>query len=379
MLFRSDTGLSLGVDFVFGGFENRDADIYARTVTEYTEFTGDSLRAVIFSKGSLFAGVALLESNPRGLVDCRIVLSPNSNSGNDSLPAPEKLTRISGRIDNKRYLKVAAMRFVIENVGEREYKDGKIEWAIFFADSEREIKQNMRMALKTYKGTLGKNGRSNWVVPPLRKNRINLETSLATVWRENRKEKAIIIKTPIDLADKSIKWISVGGSKISNYSRAGFDILVPIANTADNREDSIRIEGEFTNGMLFVGQTGSVHKGEGSAGEITDEGRLPQNLMKLYPNPFVEKVNIVLTIPRSVEIKGSNSTVTLNGDGMVRIYDVKGMLVQNLIENRIFYPGEYKAFWDGRDKRGEQVAPGVYYCKLQIGSRTLTKRIVLLK
>ncbi len=75
------TTLSLGVNFIFGGQENSDADISVRIVTEYVEFMDDSLRAVILSKDSLFAGVVLLESNPRGLIKPPIELALNSNRG----------------------------------------------------------------------------------------------------------------------------------------------------------------------------------------------------------------------------------------------------------------------------------------------------------
>jgi hypothetical protein len=35
--------------------------------------------------------------------------------------------------------------------------------------------------------------------------------------------------------------------------------------------------------------------------------------------------------------------------------------------------------WDGKDEGGTRVAPGVYYCRLQIGERSLTRRVILLR
>ena len=372
-----ETTLSLGINFVFGGQKSRDTDIYAHIVTEYVEFADDSLRAVIFSKDSLFAGVVLLESNPRGLIKHGIELALNSKGGSDSLSAPEI---ISAAADNRKSLRAHSVRFVLENNGDyKNGKTGKIDWAIFFASSEREIKNNLKMALKTYKGTMGEKGRINWIVPPRKIKRINLETKLATVWRENKKERAIVMKAPFGLIGKGIKWIKVDGAKTSNYTKAGPDILVPIERAAENKGDSIRVEGEFTNGILFVGETMSIAEKMESLETIPDNGRLPQSFMELYPNPFVEKVNVVLRIQRSSDIKFFNSTEIFAGEGIVRIYDVKGLLVRNLFENKLLSPGEYSVFWDGRDKNEKLVAPGVYYCNLQIGSRTLTKRIVLLR
>jgi hypothetical protein len=273
------------------------------------------------------------------------------------------------------------MRFVLENIGgHKNNKTGKIEWAIFFASSEREIKRNIRMAVKTYEGTLDKNGRrSNWVVPPRRTRRINLETNLVMAWRENKKERVLIMKVPFDLVDNDIKWIRINGKNPSNYTKEGYEILVPIENTAGNEWDSVMVEGEFTNGILFVGKTKEIAEMASSTGTSKDDSRLPESFMKLYPNPFVEKVNIVLTIPSTGDMKLYNSAGAFTGNGMVRIYDVKGMLVQDIIDKSNFSPGEYSGFWDGRDKKGEKVAPGVYYCNLKIDRRTLTKRIVLIR
>ncbi|MCD6379242.1 T9SS type A sorting domain-containing protein, partial [bacterium] len=316
----------------------------------------------------------------RGLVSPRIVFSLNSNRGRDSLLTLKKRDGISSGSDNGKCLRVAAMRFVLENMeGHKNSKTGKIEWAILFANSEREINRNMKRALKTYEGTTDKNGRKNWVAFPIRTSRINLETDLATVWKENKKEKSVVMKIPFDLVDISIKWIKIDGLKTSNYTKVGSDILVPIGSASGSKEDSIRIEGEFTNGMLFLGETKGVVEGEEQPETTPDDCRLPQSFMKLYPNPFVDKVNIILSIPGSENIKVSNSSEMLIGSGIVRIYDVKGMLVQKIIDRKVFYPGEYSVSWDGTDKRGEPVAPGVYYCNLQIDSKTLTKRIVLIR
>jgi flagellar hook assembly protein FlgD len=39
----------------------------------------------------------------------------------------------------------------------------------------------------------------------------------------------------------------------------------------------------------------------------------------------------------------------------------------------------HQVTWDGRNSRGEQVATGVYFCRMQAGSFVQTRKMVLLK
>jgi len=57
---------------------------------------------------------------------------------------------------------------------------------------------------------------------------------------------------------------------------------------------------------------------------------------------------------------------------------VAGRLVSTLIE-ATHGPGRYETNWAAQDAAGSTVASGVYYVKLQIGQRYITKRVVQLK
>ena len=55
-----------------------------------------------------------------------------------------------------------------------------------------------------------------------------------------------------------------------------------------------------------------------------------------------------------------------------------GRLV-NILADAILSPGIYDTHWDGTDDSGGGVASGVYYVKLQIGKKHVTKRLIQLK
>ncbi|MDZ7860486.1 MAG: hypothetical protein U5O15_07450 [Candidatus Krumholzibacteriota bacterium] len=376
---KRDRALSLRVRFFTGESPGSKNDLSSKVLSEYPEFAADSLNGVVFSSDSLFAGAVILGANPGGAF--RLELEPRFSSESDSSEAAgaRAVDRTNG--DEREQVRFPSARFfAASNSGSSESGFRQVDWAVVFANSEEEIKRNLTAALETYKGTVNEKGkRTKWVVPPLKTSIINLETRLLAVWKDNRKNRAAAMKIPFDFIGSGIKWIKVDGSRVPDYKKLGTDIIVPLEERSLNRPDSVFIEGEFINGILFAGKTALAAGKEDSSGKIPDDGRLPRSLMNLYPNPFVEKVNITLSIPRKDETDLFNSAEILKGDGIVRIYDVKGMLVKKVLERKINSPGRYSAFWDGRDRRGEQAAPGVYYCNLQIDGMTLTKRIVLLR
>ncbi len=73
------------------------------------------------------------------------------------------------------------------------------------------------------------------------------------------------------------------------------------------------------------------------------------------------------------------SSAAQPGIGSLRVYDVKGRLVRIVLTDEVLHPGEHTLGWDGTDETGTKVSPGVYYCRLQIGDRSLTRRVILLR
>jgi FlgD Ig-like domain len=88
-------------------------------------------------------------------------------------------------------------------------------------------------------------------------------------------------------------------------------------------------------------------------------------LSQNYPNPF----NPVTTIKYQIPVK---QMVTLS------VFDVTGRLIRTLV-NEYNDPGFHAARWDGKDGRGVPAASGIYFSRLQAGSYTETRRMVLLR
>ena len=95
--------------------------------------------------------------------------------------------------------------------------------------------------------------------------------------------------------------------------------------------------------------------------EIPIEFSLSQN----YPNPFNPETKIKFQIPASVE--------TSRLDVLVSIYDALGRKVAKIV-NQQLQPGTYEVSWDA-----SAYPSGVYYYRLEAGSFTETKKMVLIK
>lgn len=108
-------------------------------------------------------------------------------------------------------------------------------------------------------------------------------------------------------------------------------------------------------------------------------GRLALDLLSGSPNPFRETTTITYDIPSFVEREDGTQLRTNEAlQTSVKIYNVAGRLVTVLEDNRLG-AGSYHAPWNAVDESGNPVASGVYYVKLQIEKRFLTKRLILLK
>jgi len=135
---------------------------------------------------------------------------------------------------------------------------------------------------------------------------------------------------------------------------------------------------------------------------------LTSALLQNYPNPFNSSTTIRFRFHRKQKAANSpipatqkpvnGSQFTVNSpvpttpkpvDGYwllvdrpihttLRIYNIKGQLVKTLVDADLGL-GAYQVIWDGRDRKGTEVATGIYFCRLRIEEYVETKKMLLLK
>ena len=85
-------------------------------------------------------------------------------------------------------------------------------------------------------------------------------------------------------------------------------------------------------------------------------------LLGAYPNPFRYGTNISYTIKNA-------------GNVEFKIYNLKGQLVNNYLQYHNNY-GTYIYEYTGTDKKGKELASGLYICYMKFGNKTFVQKII---
>jgi len=93
---------------------------------------------------------------------------------------------------------------------------------------------------------------------------------------------------------------------------------------------------------------------------------VPNTDITCYPNPFRGSTNITIK-----QIDNSLTTIA--------VYNLRGQLVQTVVNNQKLSPGEHSFTWDGKNDDGQPVATGIYFFKITSEKYSATRKIVLMK
>jgi len=85
-----------------------------------------------------------------------------------------------------------------------------------------------------------------------------------------------------------------------------------------------------------------------------------------FPNPFNPQTTIAFELQKQESVN-------------LCVFDVAARLVTELIRGAEYTSGRHEVVWNGRDDTGRQVASGTYFYRLEAGSYSETKRMVLVK
>ena len=109
--------------------------------------------------------------------------------------------------------------------------------------------------------------------------------------------------------------------------------------------------------LAFTPQTTAVPEGTPRPAVV----RLAQN----HPNPFNPSTTISFELPQTGQVE-------------LAVYALDGRRITTLLSGEMA-AGPHQVIWNGRDDRGQQVASGTYFYRLQAGVQELTRRMVLIK
>jgi hypothetical protein len=101
-------------------------------------------------------------------------------------------------------------------------------------------------------------------------------------------------------------------------------------------------------------------------GEVKTAVKQKVTSLSVSPNPFKKFTRIQLTLAEKTE-----SPVK------ICVYDISGRRIYTL-KNRILENGRYVFYWNGLDSRGKRMAQGVYFLRIEIGSKIMMRKLVLM-
>ncbi len=108
-------------------------------------------------------------------------------------------------------------------------------------------------------------------------------------------------------------------------------------------------------------QIAKTDRAEQIAGALPDGFHLYQN----HPNPFVSQTSIRYALPNGGQVR-------------LKIYSLLGEEIATLVE-QFQQAGVFSIVWDGKDRNGRLVAPGVYIGRLESGGVVDIKKMILLQ
>ena len=162
-----------------------------------------------------------------------------------------------------------------------------------------------------------------------------------------------------------LQFVSPNGDTLEGAKRGNtmvFKVFQKLSGREMNGTPYISSGGNFGDILTVVenlaASTGSPVEGEDDTGLPRDFG-----LLQNCPNPFNPSTTIQYQIPRTHYTR-------------ICIYDIMGHKVRTLVDD-IIQAGRHNISWNGRNDRGTRVNSGPYFVRIQAGSYTNTKKMLL--
>jgi len=115
---------------------------------------------------------------------------------------------------------------------------------------------------------------------------------------------------------------------------------------------------------------GDIYYTEGSVttGMHPITGSVPNDIHVYapYPNPFNSEVVTSISVERTMHVG-------------LKVYDLIGKEVINLIHSKTYLPGVYQIRWNGTNQNGKEVSSGIYYLVFKAKGQIISRKILLIR
>jgi ligand-binding sensor domain-containing protein len=163
-----------------------------------------------------------------------------------------------------------------------------------------------------------------------------------------------------------VVWVATAAGAASFLASSGWTAYTPADGIADENVTAVCIEnadtvwfGTYRSGIsAFVDPTTGV--------EIPLDQVAGCYLHQCFPNPFNPSTTISYDLHEPARVSLS-------------VFDVSGRLMRRLVAGASMSAGNHQVTWDGMNATGGLAASGVYFYRLDTGSHSETRRMLLVK
>jgi hypothetical protein len=148
----------------------------------------------------------------------------------------------------------------------------------------------------------------------------------------------------------------------SVYSQPGGLSPFPLDYIIDHEGKIAYINTEYDPDAM----TAKIEELLASISAVADHPPIARQRLSASPNPFNPRTTI-------------RYSLTENNPVYLRIFDLSGALIRNILVGKIQGPGWFTADWDGLDQDGRSVSSGVYLYRMETGEYTETRRLTLIR
>ena len=161
--------------------------------------------------------------------------------------------------------------------------------------------------------------------------------------------------------------VTAGTVSATTNSIGAYTLIIPIGTYSvtasatgyqSNTVENITVNENLTTTVNFT-------LTPGSSGEDNNLPVVATQLSGNYPNPFNPSTTIRYSVKDPADVR-------------IEIYNLKGQLVKTLV-NEQQNTGHYTVIWNGKDSAGRNVGSGVYLYRMQAGTYSSTRKMMLME
>ncbi len=163
-------------------------------------------------------------------------------------------------------------------------------------------------------------------------------------------------------------WQDDDRTEVVDGFQVGEQMVFKLWDKDENKETELSVSFEKGDGKFGTvadpasgGDAYALVSLKGISSQLPERFELAQN----YPNPFNPETKISYALPKDCHVK-------------LTIYNMLGQKIKVLVDEHQT-AGHKNVHWDGKDYKGNEVASGIYFFRIEAGGLTQSKKMVILK